>query len=340
MGRGGHRRPLDLDRDRTVLLFFEDVEQDTFFPNDRRARRALRKVYHSLTGGQRVTGFGVAFGLLERALERLGYRVVVNDDRLARDNPAYPVGIAGYPHVLRGWTFPNPAVLGPGLFDHPKLAPRLMEDPRFRLYLVPSAWMKALFDRTYGARCAVWCAGVDLEQWPDYASAPKDIDFLVYDKIHWDRAGREASLLRPLLSRLEERALTATVLRYGRYRHEEYRGLLRRSRGMIFLSEHETQGIAYQEAMACNVPVLAWVNGYWLDPQRSRFEAGPVPATSVPYFSDQCGETFAGPDDFGAALGRFLARRGWYEPRRYVAENLSLEVSGRRYLEHYRSASP
>ena len=339
MAWGAHRRPLDLDRDRTVLLFFEDVEQDVLVRNDRYLRRTLRKLYHTVKSGQTGSGFGMAFTLLRRALEQLGYQVVVNDHRRARDNPAYPVGIAGYPHVLQQWTLPNPAVLGPGLLDHPGLAPALMEDPRFRSYLVPSEWTRTLFAKVYGSRCALWSAGIDLGEWPDYAAEPKDLDFLVYDKIRWDREGRATSLVRPLLARLEERGLTVKFLRYGTYSLREYRELLRRTRGMIFLSEHETQGIAYQEAMACNVPILAWVNGYWVDPQRSQFEVGPIAATSVPLFSDQCGETFAGADDFGAALDRFLARRGSYRPRRYVAENLSLEISGQKYLEHYRSAS-
>ena len=41
---------------------------------------------------------------------------------------------------------------------------------------------------------------------------------------------------------------------------------------MIFLVEHETQGIAYQEAMACDVPILAWDQGNWLDPKRLELE--------------------------------------------------------------------
>ena len=129
------------------------------------------------------------------------------------------------------------------------------------------------------------------------------------------------------------------VLRYGSYSPRNYRALLRRARGMIFLSEHETQGMAYQEALACNVPVLSWVLGTWLDPQRTQFEGGVVPATSVPHFSGECGETFAGTEDFASVLDLFLARRGSYQPRRYVAEHLSLELSGHKYLEHYRSAA-
>ena len=330
-------RALDLERDRTVLLFFEDVEEDTLVRNDRHLRRGLRKVYHRLRGGQRVSGFEVMFKVLARSLEGLGYRVLVNHRRLARANPRYPVGIAGYPHILRRWSLPNPAVLGPGLLDHPRLAPALMDDPRFRSYLVTCDWMKALFEKVY-SRCGIWFAGHDLDEWPDYSAEPKDLDFLVYDKIRWDRERLEASLLRPVLERLQARRLGFTVLRYGRYGHREYRALLRRARGLIFLCESETQGMAYQEAMACNVPVVAWVNGYWLDPQRTRFESAPVPATSVPYFSEQCGETFAGLPDFDGALDRFLGRRAAYQPRRYVAEHLSLDVSGRRYLDHYRAA--
>jgi len=337
MGSGAQRR-LDLDRDRTLLLFFEDVEQDTLVKSDRHLRRSLRRIYHALKGGQQVSGFEVVFTLLTRALERLGYQVRVNDHRLARDNPAYPVGIAGYPHILRDWTLPNPAVLGPGLLDHPGLAPRLMDDPRFRSYLVPSDWMKALFAKVYGARCGIWYAGLDLDQWPDFGPEPKDIDFIVYDKLRWSREERVASLLRPVLARLHERGLKIDVVRFGHYGHDDYRSRLRRSRAMVFLCESETQGLAYQEAMACNVPVLAWVNGYWLDPQRLQFDGEPVPATSVPYFSERCGETFAGAEDFGSALDRFLARRASYEPRLFVSQNLSLEGSGHLYLDYYRSA--
>jgi hypothetical protein len=339
MGWGTRRRPLDLDRDRTVLLFFEDVERDTFFRRDRHVRRALRKLYHTVKVGQKTSGFGVAFALLRRALGRLGYRVVVNDRRLARRNPGYPVGVAGYPHILDDWTLPNPAVLGPGLLDHPALAPALMEDSRFRSYLVPSDWMSALFSPVYGARVGIWYAGIDLDDWPDYAAHPKDVDFLVYDKIRWDREARIEGLVRPMLAQMEQRGLRFEVLRYGHYSVPAYRKLLARARGMLFLCEHETQGIAYQEAMACNVPILAWVNGRWIDPQRSRFGSEPVAATSVPLFSDECGERFTSADEGVRALDRFLARRATYQPRRYVAENLSLERSGRMYLEHYRSTA-
>jgi hypothetical protein len=51
-------------------------------------------------------------------------------------------------------------------------------------------------------------------------------------------------------------------VRYKFHDHYSYRRLLQRSRALVFLCEHETQAIAYQEALASNVPVLAWDNGY------------------------------------------------------------------------------
>jgi hypothetical protein len=77
---------------------------------------------------------------------------------------------------------------------------------------------------------------------------------------------------------------------------------------MIFLCEHESQGLAYQECLACDVPILAWDQGWWLDPNRIRWGTPDVPATSVPYFDSRCGEKFKGIEEFETQLERFLER--------------------------------
>ena len=105
---------------------------------------------------------------------------------------------------------------------------------------------------------------------------------------------------------------------------------------MIFLCEHETQGFAYQQALACGVPVLAWDRGgYWQDPtyypQHERF--GPV--SSVPYWDERCGLKFADALEFSNRFEEFwtgvLEQR--FQPRDYVVENLTLEKCSRHYLE-------
>jgi hypothetical protein len=287
-----------------------------------------------------VSGFKLWFDLLTLALERVGADVRVNDLRFARSHPEHPVGLVGYPRLLDGWDLPNPAVLGPSLFDHPCAAPHLMDDPRFRYYLLTSEWMLRMFQGTYGDKCGMWHAGIDTSRWKDSAMLPKDLDVLVYDKVRWDRDVLGPDFIEPILQDLADRGLRTEVIRYGQYHHQTYASMLLRSRSLLFLCEHETQGMAYQEALACNVPVLAWDNGYWLDPQRPAFEPDPVPATSVPYFDPSCGERFRNLEDYRSVVPRFLDRLESYRPRDYVEEHLSLTGSARRYLSYYDQLRP
>jgi hypothetical protein len=325
--------------EKTVLLFFEDHVTDRWVRGDRHLKRLARRAYHTFTRRQKVTGFQVWYQLLVRALRDAGYDVRTNDYRLARRHPEHPVGVTGYPHIMDGWSLPNPAVLGPGLFDHPKVAPGLMEDPRYRSYIVTCDWMKRMFEPYYGDRCVSWHAGIDLAEWPDTRPLKKPVDVLIYDKIRWERDRYEPGLLEPVRRHLESRGLKVEYVRYKFYDHATYRDLLRRSRSMLFLCEHETQGMAYQEALASNVPVLAWDNGFWQDPERLRYEAGPVPVTSVPYFSEECGERFGDIGEFEEVFERFWSRLDSYEPRAYVARELSFAGSAELYMKCYTEAA-
>lgn len=338
-GSGEYAAPITTGPDRTVLLFYEDIEADRLVRGDRYVRRAARRVYHAFTEGQRVSGFEIVFGLLVRALRSAGCRVVVNNPWLARRHPQHPVAIAGYPHVLDRWTLPNPAVLGPGLLDHPAERPQLMQDPRFRTYFVPCEWMRELFDPFYPGQCAVWFGGIDVTEWPDVSKEPKDIDLLIYDKIRWNRETLVPQLLEPIEAELTRRGLRFERVRRGAYDHEGFRRVLARSRGMLFLAEHETQGLAYQEAMASGVPILAWDPEVWMDPNRPRWTDAVVPASSVPFFSPACGERFRDASGFGAALDRFLAGLPAFDPRGYVRDALSFMRSAQLFLDAYTAAA-
>jgi hypothetical protein len=325
----------DLARRKLVLLFYKEFEKDKFVKYDRYLKRVVRPLYNLLHHRQKKTGFGVWFELLRRALERSGFRVRVNDHALARKHPDYPVGLVGFPMLLDGWNLPNPALLGPALYDHPSLAPRLMEDARFRTYLVTSQWTYDMFHPVYGDACVRWHAGIDTEEWPDTRSHEKDIDFLIYDKIRWDHDKLARELLDPVRTAIERRGFRTETVRYKFHDHHSYRRLLRRSRALVFLCEHETQGMAYQEALASNVPVLAWDNGYWLDPLWRRVSDRMIPASSVPFFSAECGERFTDLAQFEATLSTFLERLPSLRPRQYVIENLSLDRSAEIYSREY-----
>ena len=76
-------------------------------------------------------------------------------------------------------------------------------------------------------------------------------------------------------------------------------------------------------------------HGFWLDPLWKRFGTEMVPASSVPFFSAECGERFADYAGFERALDHFLDRLPSLTPRNYVAENLSMKRSAEIYADHY-----
>ncbi len=64
------------------------------------------------------------------------------------------------------------------------------------------------------------------------------------------------NFLEPIRRSLTDRGIKFRELRYGDHSVPEYQDLLARSSAMLFLSEHESQGLAYQECLSCGVPVL------------------------------------------------------------------------------------
>jgi hypothetical protein len=329
---------LDFERDKVVLLFFKNFERDSVFRNDRVIKRILKPIYSRILRKQSISGFEVWYKLLIKALRTDGYDVRLNDYRLAELNPHYPVGLVGYPHLLDSWTLPNPAVLGPSLLDHPNQRATLMKDARYKSYLVTCDWMLSMFEPVYGDKVAPWHAGIDVNEWPDTKTSDKPVDVLIYDKVRWNRDTYTEELIDPIKQLLQEKKLSVETIKYGSYQHKDYASALSRSKSMIFLCEHETQGMAYQEALTSNVPLLAWENGFWLDPRRPDYTPEPVPATSVPYFSEECGEKFRDFNDFAAKFDTFWEKLDSYEPRAYVQKSLSFDESAKLYIERYKAA--
>ena len=172
------------------------------------------------------------------------------------------------------------------------------------------------------------------------AALPARRDFLLYDKIRWEHDRYEFSLIGPVRAALKNHGLPVTELRYGFYKEHDFRKRLDHCRAMVFLCEHETQGLAYQQALACGVPILAWDDGgFWRDPgfYPHRVQFGPT--SSVPYWDARCGVKFRTMEEFGVRLDEFLGKldRGDFAPREYILENLTLEECARHYVGHYRS---
>lgn len=313
-----------------ICLYFRRVpEQDRWIAGDRFVRPLVRRVVRGVS----VSGPAKVFSNLCLGLDRLGIRYEINLPfaRLDADDRVGVIGL-GRP-ALDGYRRSNPIVAGPGLMTHPSEWPDLCERYPVVRYLQHSPWANAVYQPYFGDKCAIWPVGIDTEAWLPADRRDKRFDFLIYDKIMWRRDQTVPHLLAPIRAELARRKLSFIEIRYGQYSEPQYRRVLRHSQAMIFLCEHESQGIAYQECLASGVPILAWDQGSWLDPNRFAWGDPEVAATSVPYFDDRCGLRFGGIEDFCEKLTEFVDRRPHLAPRDYVVDNLTLEKCSRRYLQ-------
>jgi hypothetical protein len=321
-----------------VLLFYDgyDLQAEPKLAGAMyaRARSAARYAYRTLRQQQVWTGFYTAFRSLRESLRRAGCDVQVNNFALALRHPRYPIGIAGYPSALSKVALPNPAIFGPGDCGTPEQAPRLLKETGIRRLIQPCEWAAALYRSTCGDSMLVWPAGIDTDAYADASAHAKNIDVLVYDKIRWYREREVPRVLERVTRHLDQKGRSYEVLRYGQHRHDRFLHLARRSRALLFLCEHETQGLACQEAMSCNVPVLAWDEGVLVDPQQQRFIPPGLTVSSVPYFDHRCGERFR-IDAFEGTFATFWDKLPHYAPRQYILDNLSMSRSASAYLQAY-----
>lgn len=326
----------------SVLLFYDGFERRCESRPWRRLaaelRRGARFGYRTLLRKQTRTGFYTAFLLLVQALERHGSRVRINDFAFAKAHPELPIGAAGYPTVLEKLeVLDNPRLVGPGLYASPLENPELFADPRNRLYLQCSAWIERMFAPWYGDRQRRWFAGLDLARFPDTRDRAKGIDVLIYDKIYFQRDRLHPETIGRFEDMLRRQGLSWTTLRYGQHHYGDFQAALAQSRAMAYFSHSETQGMACQEGLACNVPVFAWDEGVWPHPHAAALGKGPVACTSVPYFDERCGVTFTATTMLDA-WPRFWAGRDGFAPRAFVRDELSLERSAGLYLRAYAEA--
>jgi glycosyltransferase involved in cell wall biosynthesis len=314
-------------------LFFEEADPDRWIRFDRYPRRVVRMLVRGPTwtsGARRV------FLNLTKGLDRIGVPYRVNDYRYMRRHQEELVCLLGQPHLLHNFRHHTPLLFGTALYNHPVDDEALPRRHMIRQLLVPSAWVKQMFSRNWPDLVSVWPVGIDTGVWTP-SSGPRDVDVLVYEKLFRERERHQVELVEPLLAELRRQGLAVEFLRYGDYVEDELLALSRRAKSMIYLSPHETQGIALEQMLAANVPVLAWdPGGDWqsLEYLLRGVRFGPV--TSVPYWDERCGVKFTGAADFGEAFAHFWrgVTAATFAPRQMILDRgLTLESAARAYVD-------
>jgi glycosyltransferase involved in cell wall biosynthesis len=161
-------------------------------------------------------------------------------------------------------------------------------------------------------------------------------DCLVYYK------HRKTDVLNKVLDELKAKNMSFKVISYGSYTEETYLQYLKECKFMLSVDAHESQGFALQEAMSCNTPLLVLDATSLYDESndgvRSIYEhhrPKKLYASSVPYWSEQCGIRIENTDELPKAIELMLNTYTSYTPREYIINTLSPTVCMKRILDYF-----
>tara|TARA_B100000963_G_scaffold359941_1_gene388855 strand:- start:889 stop:1749 length:861 start_codon:yes stop_codon:yes gene_type:complete len=214
-------------------------------------------------------------------------------------------------------------IIGPQVWLFDDYGKFLIEHQQyFRKIIAPSQWVKDKFEDKFNLpsdKVAVWPVGI--QSFNNVRNI--EFDCLIYHK------SRTLNELNQVKNFLEEKNLSYHLLKYGSYDEQQFRDLANRAKFAFIIDDTESQGIAIQEMMSLGVPLFVWDVKEWT----YMGEKYTVPATSVPYWDERCGEKFYTIQEMGETFDKFYARINDYDPKAYVKENLSFESSVKTLLD-------
>lgn len=215
------------------------------------------------------------------------------------------------------------SIIGPNICTLP-IDNKIVMEQKYKKILVPSEWVKNLYLKWIPEeKIEIWPVGVDTKRFLDYSNEEKDIDCLVYFK------RRSEEDLKYVTNLLKELGHNFHVIKYGNYDENKFIKLMKKSKSAFVIDNCESQGLAIEEMMSCNLPLFVWDVKTWND----RGEENKVSATSVPYWSEVCGEKIIEKEEVKEKFKKFFENINSYNPRQYILDNLTLEKSASKILK-------
>jgi hypothetical protein len=211
----------------------------------------------------------------------------------------------------------NSCFIGPQFWPFDNYGKFLVENPQYyNKLIVPSYWVKNLLVTKFKVnsdKVAIWPVGIK------QSNLNKNIkyDCLIYFK------RRTEEELHKIVNFIKSKNLSYNIISYGSYQESDFELLSSQSKFCFLLNGSESQGIAVQEMMNDNIPLLVWDITEWND----QGEFYKVPSTSVPYWSETCGERFFNENQMEETFCKFYDRISSYNPREFVEKNLSYKRS-------------
>jgi len=314
-------------------IFYQEPDRDRWFKYDRYPRRIIRRI---IRGPEKIGGVKKWFLNLIQGLDVLGYPYKINNFKSLRADPEEIALVIGKPQLIEKIPPHIKIIYGPALASHPSDNSFWSEKNIIHI-LASCQWLADMYRRDLPQiPVSVWPSGIETDIWKPLPGKKISNCILVYDKIRWEWDYYNEALLKPILKTVDENGIQVKYLKYGSYQENDFAELLKTVDAMIFLCEHETQGFAYQQALSCNVPILAWNRkGYWQDPDYFPDKVKFAPVSSVPYWNDDCGMQFEDIDEFHIQFPQFIAqcKSNSFKPRKYILDNLTLEKCAAKYVE-------
>ena len=214
-------------------------------------------------------------------------------------------------------------IIGPQVWLFHTYAQFLIEhQDYYKRMIAPSQWVKDKFINKFNLpenKISVWPVGIET------FNNKRNItyDCLIYFK---RRNQKELDAVKQFL---DIKNLTYKMVEYGGYGEDGFKQLVNSAKFCFLINGTESQGIAVQEIMSMGVPIIAWDIKEWLD----QGEAYRVPATSIPYWDERCGEVFFNIDELDVTFSKFYATLDEYDPKAFIKDNLSFECSVKTLLD-------
>ena len=242
---------------------------------------------------------------------KLGVEFDINPSNVSDDDKVIslqPTSIMNTPHITHSIIGPNICVL--------PIENSVVMSQQYKKIIVPSQWVKDKYVKWLSEdKIFIWAVGINTDLFKDVSNVPKTNDCLIYYK------NRDKKHLQIVKEFLKDKGQSFEVISYGSYNENQFMESISKSRYSIVVANTESQGIAIQEMMSSNLPLLVWDTIVW-DGKGSEHL---VPATTVPYWSDKCGVKFNTYLELEESYLTFSEKIDTFTPREYIIKNLSLE---------------
>ncbi len=202
------------------------------------------------------------------------------------------------------------------------------------VYTTLSTWVKELYHEfTESTTIPLCCLPFGVKELPKRQISECIYDCVVYTK------HRDASDISFIESTLVKKGMEFCKFSYGSYKDEEYQNALQKTKFVIWLGSHESQGFAFQECLARNIPILVCdatdlyteTFRYYEEYKGKKL----LKSTTASWWDDRCGIRITALDAFPNALIRMKHTYSSFSPQDFIRENLSDKVCMERILKAF-----